>query len=537
MKQKKKKSFRLSATPALFFALAFSFSVFIPAVAQSSYPQREFAVAFSAHIPDLDAHSAYNADEAQMLTALAEGLFSYDPMTLEPVPALASSYNVSTDGLVWTFEIREEAAFEDGTPITAETIRASWLSLLRQGNAAPYASMLDCVKGAWEFRTGVSRLLPEIRAVNKRTLEVELVTPTAHFDRILCHHAFTAIHPDKGQVFELDEGDVFVPYSSGPFKVQSASGNEIVLEKNEHYWDSESVFLPSLKFLFIEDAEEATILFNQGKVQWLAGGLSLERLIDYSALVITPMFSTEYFFFKTTQDTAKNAAVRKALLQAVPWDELRAGYLIPASTLIFPVLGYPDVEGVVSYDPQQARELLIEAGIENPADEEPIVIFYPESSIYEEKTEILKNAWEELGFIVEKRAEPFALYYRQLRDGEYSVGVTSWIGDFADPIAFLEMFRPASNLNDSGWRNQRFEKLVVDAARESDAAKRYQLFAEAEQLLLDEAVILPLSHNPAVNVIDTDGLDGWYANILDIHPFKSMRFVPRSPMPGIALAE
>ena len=505
------------------------------AAAQEAYPQRQFTVAFSPQTPDLDAHTAYNADEAQMLTALSEGLFSYDPLTLEPVPALAASCTVSDDGLLWTFQIREGAAFEDGAPITAETIRSSWLSLLRRGSDAPYASMLDCVKGAREYRTGVSRLLPEIRARSKRTLEVELNSPTAHFDRILCHHAFSAIHPERGQAFELEGGEVFVPYSSGPFKARSASGNEIVLEKNERYWDSENVYLPSIRFLFIEDAEEATLLFNQGRAQWLAGGLSLEKLIDYSALSITPMFSTEYFFFKTTQGAAKSSKVRNALLQAVPWAELRSGYLIPATTLIFPILGYPEVAGPVMQDMDRARELLAEAGIESPADEEPIVIFYPQSSMYEEKAELLKRAWEELGFAVEKRPEPPSLYYRQLRDGDYTVGVTSWIGDFADPIAFLEMFRPASSLNDAEWRDIRFERLVALAARESDAERRYELFAEAEQLLLDEAVILPVSHNPSVNVIDPNELEGWYPNVLDIHPFKSLRFVPMPPMPGIAL--
>ena len=529
----KNKSFKAFA--ALLAAFAPLFLVFAQGLAaQDAYPQREFVVAFSGHVPDLNAHTAYNADEAQMLTALAEGLFSYDPLTLEPVPALASSYAVSDDGLLWTFQIREGAAFEDGEPITAATVRASWLSLLRQGDAAPYASMLDCIKGAREFRTGESRLLPEIRAVNRQTLEVELKAPTAHLDRILCHHAFSAIHPKRGQAFKLEAGDAFVPYSSGPFRVKSAAGREIVLEKNEHYWDSESVYLPSIKFLLVDDAAEATILFNQGAVQWLAGGISLERLIDYSALALAPMFSTEYFFFKATQGAAKSAAVRRALLLAAPWAELRSGYLIPATTLVFPIAGYPEVTGPAEQDMERARELLREAGVD-PAGEEPIILFYPQSSLYEEKTDLLKSAWEELGFAVEKRPEASASYYRELRGDSYTVGVNSWIGDFADPIAFLEMFRPASNLNDSGWQNARFEALVTAAARESDTEKRYELFAQAEQLLLDEAVILPLSHNPAVNVIDTNGLDGWHVNVLDIHPFKYVRFVPRAPMPGVAL--
>ncbi len=519
-------------TLALFFAL---FGAALQANAQDSYPQREFVVAFSSHVPDLNVHTAYNADEAQMLSALSEGLFSYNPLTLEPVPALADSWEESRNGRRWTFVLKDNAAFEDGTPITAETIRNSWLALLRKGDDAPYASMLDCIRGAREFRTGSSKNPPAIHALDSKTLRVDLTSPTAHFARILCHHAFAAVHPKKGRKFKLGAGEVFVPFSSGPFRVKSAAGNEIVLEKNKRYWDNENVYLPSLKFLLVEDAQEATALFNQGKVDWLAAGVSLDRLIDYTSLSITPMFSTEYFFFKTTQGQAKNAAVRKALLQAVPWAELRTGYLIPASTLILPVAGYPELEGAVSHNAERAAQTLRDAGITNPAAEGPIVIFYPKSAHYEQKTEILKNAWEKLGFVVEKRPESSSLYYKKLRGEGYTVGVTSWIGDFADPIAFLEMFRPDSSLNDSGWQNTEFEKLVINAARESDTEKRYSLFAKAEQLLLDEAVILPLSHNPAVNVIDANGLEGWYANVLDIHPFKYLRFVPRAPMPGVAL--
>lgn len=517
-------------------AVLFAFALAVPLAAQERpYPQREFVAAFSSLLPDLDAHSAYNADEAQMLTALAEGLFAYDPYTLEPVPALAESWETSGNGLHWTFSIRDDAAFEDGTKITAETLRDSWMQLLRRGEEAPYASMLDCVKGAREFRTGVSREEPAVRAPDAKTLEVELCTPTAHFTRILCHHAFTACLPEKGRRLDTGAGEIFVPLSSGPFRVKSAEEHALVLEKNPHYWDRGNVALPSLRFLFLEDAEESTALFNQGRIHWLAGGVSVEKLIDYSTLYLTPMFSTEYFFFRTTHSAVQNAAVRRALLQAVPWEELRGGYLIPASTLIFPVSGYPSPEGILACNPEEAEKTLRDAGIGEPAALDPVVLFYPESALYEEKAGILQTAWEALGFRVEKRCVPFSRYYTSLRTEEYSVGVTSWIGDFADPAAFLEMFRPSSNLNDSGWNSPAFEELFVQAAGEDDTEKRYKIFAEAEKLLLDDAVILPLSHNPALNVIDTNGIQGWYANVLDIHPFKSIRFTPRRPMPGIAM--
>ena len=116
------------------------------------------------------------------------------------------------------------------------------------------------------------------------------------------------------------------------------------------------------------------------------------------------------------------------------------------------------------------------------------------------------------------------------------LGVTSWIGDFADPLAFLELFRPASSLNDSGWNNPAFEQLIVDASSCKQTKDRYAKLAEAEKVLLGDGVILPVAHNPSLNVIDTNGITGWYANALDIHPFKFVRFSQRKVMPNVAYA-
>ncbi len=502
-----------------------------------TYPQQEFVVNLSSSVPDLDAHRAYNAEEAQILTALTEGLFTYDPYTLEPLPALASAWRISENGLSWTFIIRDNAAFEDGTPITAHTIVDSWISLLSKGKDAPYASMFDCIEGAKAFRTGKSGKKPEIHAVDDRTLYVKLVSPTFHFSQILCHHAFTAVLPEKGRVMKMDGKDVFVPLSSGPFKVSSVNDGEIVLERNLNYWDVRNVTLPSIKLVFSSDAEKMTALFNQGKIHWLSGVFSIDKIIDYSSLYLTPMFSTEYFFFRTTWGAGKNPEIRKALLKAVPWTKLRDGYLIPASTLVLPIAGYPEVEGLVTSDLDDARKILEKAGISDPSKEEPLVIFYPESSLYDEKADVLKSAWENLGFKVEKKSVPVFSYYDMLDGNDYTIGLTSWIGDFANPIAFLEIFRPESNLNDSGWKSGEFESLLVKASGEASPEDGYKILAEAEQLLLDEAVIIPLSHNPALNVIDTNGLSGWYSNALDIHPFKYIRFTPRRALPGIALRE
>jgi len=502
------------------------------------YPQAEFVANISASIPDWRPHQAYNADEAQILSAVYEGLFVYDPYNLDPIPALAESWTVSKDGLEWTFRIRKGACYENGDPITAGDIRNSWIGLLSPSLNAPYASLLDPVSGAVAYRTGVNTdpASVGIQAPAADTLVVRLSTPAEHLPKILCHHAFSAVH---ASVLGLDTAikpePGYRPVSSGAFRVESVSDKEIRLVKNERYWDAAHVYLPSIRLVIGDDASALTAGFNRGEINWLAGASVIDQILDSSSVHITPMFSTEYFFFRTTWGPGSDTRIRNALLLAVPWNELRSGYLIPAKTLVFPIAGYPELEGISTHNIDEAKKKLAEAGLADPASAPPLVISIPATDAFRSLAAILEKAWKELGFRVEIREQPYSTYYGTLRNDDYTVGITSWIGDFADPLSFLEMFRPGSSLNDSGWKNAAYENLIVDGSARKVVKERYAKLSEAEKLLLDAGVILPVAHNPALNVIDIDGIAGWYTNALDIHPFKFVRFAPKKALPGVAL--
>lgn len=510
------------------------------ASAQDDFPQQQFVANISASVPEWRPHRAYNADEAQILSAVFEGLFVYDPYNLDPVPALAESWSVSADGLLWTFQIRKDAKFSNGDPVTAATFRDSWLNLLSPALSAPYASLLDDVAGARAFRTG-SEKDPEkvgIAATAERTLQVRLNSPAEHLPKILCHHAFSAIHPSDLAVSAAAQPDAsYKPVSSGPFTITKTGAEEILLEKNPSYWDAAHVYIPSIKLKISEDADALTQGFNRGDIHWLAGAVKIDRVLDAAAVHITPMFATEYFFFRTTWGAGADSRVRKALLLSVSWEELRNSYLIPATTLVFPIAGYPEIEGVETYDLAAARKLMDSWRAENPAASAELVISIPESENYSALAAILEAGWEEIGFTVSVRTTPYGDYYNSLRSDDYTLGITSWIGDFADPLTFLEMFRPDSSLNDSGWKNSEYERMITEASGKKQAKERYAKLAEAEKLLLAEGVILPIGHNPALNVLDMDGITGWYPNALDIHPFKFIRFNQKKPLPGVALAD
>jgi oligopeptide transport system substrate-binding protein len=490
--------------------------------------QKEFVIIDSVQSYDLNPHTATYASEAQLLTGLYEGLFSYDPQTLEPLPAIAENYTVSEDKLAWTFTIRQGVKFSNGDAITADTIRNSWLTLLAPEKKAPYASLLDCIAGAEEYRTGAAAdsAAVQIRVTAPRTLEVTLHSPAEHFPKILCHHAFSAVSP-KQNVW------------SGPFIVESRTDSEILLKKNKQYWDAPNVALPSIKLMITQDFQYATYMYNIGQAHWLSDAIDYQRVLMPDTILIAPLFATEYLFFRTGTGPWNNPDLRNALIKAVPWDTMRETYIIPADTMIFPLSGYPRVNGIADQNMEEARELLEKAGYgKNSGKARPkLVINIPEYESYSKQLQILTEAWGELGIIVDTITTASDLYQDAIKSSDADMFLYIWIGDFADPLAFLELFRGSSSLNETGWKNDAYEKLLAEAAKLTDNSKRYKKLADAEQVLLDSGVVLPLSHTVSVNVIELHEIGGWHENALDIHPLKHIYFTHGRPPSNITWDE
>ncbi|MBQ9630466.1 MAG: hypothetical protein IJR49_02635, partial [Treponema sp.] len=182
--------------------------------------QKNFTIIGTSHVYDLNPHTASYSSEAQVLTNVYEGLFSYHPATLEPQYALASAYRISRDKLRWTFTLRENLRFSDGFPLVASDVRDAWLNLLAEKNA-PYASLFDIIQGAAEYRTGKgSRSDVAIKAINDTTLSITLVSPASYLPRILCHNAF-AVCKKNLNVF------------SGAYCIKSNKEGTLILEKNK----------------------------------------------------------------------------------------------------------------------------------------------------------------------------------------------------------------------------------------------------------------------------------------------------------------
>jgi peptide/nickel transport system substrate-binding protein/oligopeptide transport system substrate-binding protein len=494
----------------------------------------ELAVVFSRGEVELDFRKSYLTTEAQLYTALYEGLFSYHPRTLEPVPGAAESWAVSQDKKQWTFTIRENARYWNGDSLRAEDFRAAWLSLLEPERNSPYSSLFDIIEGAREYRLGAltDPARVGISADGDKTLVVRLISPAAYFPSMLCHHSFSPIHPS---MLNEDAWRGNRPLSNGPHYIEEFGEDRIVLVKNKNYWDEKRVSLNKIILKFAETGEDASYLWNSGEAHWISGDVDLEALTDRSGIILNPMFATHYYFIRSAEKPWNDYRVRRALSLVLPWDEIRAGYYLPAKTLIFPIPGYPQIEGLDKVDIDEAQALMTEAGYPMGVGLPELVIRITPSQDAERLGQLMAAAWfEKLGVPVRIDVVPYSQYFQSLKRNDYGVGSTTWIGDFADPYTFLQMWRRDSNLNDARYDDADYEELMEKSMVE-EGEKRWGILAEAEKLLLDRGAVLPISFSPALNVVDVNEIDGWYPNVLDIHPFKYLSFKAYKPLPGVAL--
>jgi peptide/nickel transport system substrate-binding protein/oligopeptide transport system substrate-binding protein len=499
----------------------------------------QLTVVFSGGDLELDPRKSFIASEAQLYTALYEGLFSYHPFTMEPVPGVAERWEVSEDKKTWTFKIRDDARYWNGDSLRAEDFRSAWISLLNPARESPYSSLFDVIQGAREYRTGQAADPSGIgiETEGDKTLIVRLAVPASFFPSMLCHHSFSPVHPS---MLDKEDWSGSPPVSNGPYYISAESviGKEpgsLILSKNTRYWDAPQVSLNQITVLYSGGPDEASALWNSGEALWIGGDINLDALTDLSGIVVNPMFATHYYFIRSAEAPWSDYRVRRALILALPWENLREGYYLPAKTLVHPIMGYPELEGLEDTDIEEALRLLEEAGFPQGAGLPELVIRLNPSLDAARIGELMALAWnEKLGVPVRVEVIPFRQYFQSLKAPGYGVGSSTWIGDFADPYTFLQMWRRDSNLNDAGLDDADYEALM-EKSMFQEGMERFATLAEAEKLLLDRGTVIPLAYSPALNIVDTGELSGWFSNALDIHPFKYLSFRPSQPLPGVAL--
>ncbi len=486
---------------------------------------RELTVAYYGGLSvALDPLHAFSATEAQLFTALSEGLVSYHPASLEPVPGVAHTWHVSDDGLRYRFLLRDNARFSDGTRVVAEDFRASWLRIIDPGEQAEYSLLFDVIRGVADYRAGIIGDAAQvgIRAISPGELEVVLERPAEHFLSTLAHHAFAPVYPVyRAQVGWERQAPII---GNGPFWLAEWQTGEMVFERNPRYWARSTVDLDRVRIRFFDDPRAIAAGFMAGDVHWAKYVEDNEQLAPF--VVANPLFGTTYFVFKASDPPYDDVRVRRALALMVPWETVRSPERtrFPTSVLVPRMADYPAVEGITAEDLRAAERLLEQAGFAGGAGLPPIVITVGSASVVE-LAKLLEDAWE-TGLAVDvtvAHVRDYDDYLAEIKAGAFTLTISSWIGDFADPITFLQMWTSASNLNDAGYASRDYDR-TIDRALGATGLDRLRLLAEAETLLLQDAVILPVTHLTTFSLIDLQRIAGWTPNLLDIHPFRYLGF-------------
>jgi peptide/nickel transport system substrate-binding protein/oligopeptide transport system substrate-binding protein len=506
-----------------------------PEAADNAEQPRELVFATLAGSLSFDPARAYTSLEAQVYTAIYEGLVTYNPLTLEPVPGAARRWDVSDDGRFYRFYLREEGRFSNGDPVTAKVFYDSWFRVLDPATGAEYSTFFDVIKGARAFRTGQHAAADQvgIRVVGNYVLEVELEEPAPHFLRVLCHMAFVPIHPFYQRDQEWQKRSSIV--GNGPFFVYEKSDSEIVFARNNLYWGRSEVKLDRIVMRLLASPGAASEGFNQGLIHW-ATSWDSSVLDDTSSVVFNPLFATSFYFFRSDSEPWTRPDVRRALALLIPWEAVRTEQIFfPTASLVYKIPGYPDVQRIEKTDRDEALRLLAAAGFPQGRGLPKLVFRVGAGGESERVAKLIGDAWKEaVGLEVEISTIDYEQYFASIKGDGYTIGQMTWIGDFLDPLTFLQMWTSDSNLNDARYSNSEYDRLVSEGSALT-GEERYAKFGEAESIILSTGVILPINHQPSLNLIDLDKIDGWFPNPLDIHPFRYLEFKGPQMLPNVVM--
>ena len=460
-----------------------------------------------------------------MILNAFEGLMVLDEND-QPVEGTAESMEVSEDGLVYTFKIREDAKWSDGEAVTADNFKYSWLRALNKETAAEYAYQLFYIKNAEKFYNGEATAEEVgINVIDEKTLEVTLETPTAYFPQLL---AFTTYVPLREDIVSANpEGWATNPetyVSNGPFKlVQWDMKDQLVFEKNGNYWDKDSVKLESLTFKLVTDDTTAYSELKAGNFDMVNSVPTneIEPGIEEGLVHVNPKLGNYYFAINVgKQDTLSedvkevlnNKLVRQALNLAIDRQEIidNVGKAEQIPAYSFVPQGITDENGndfasKEYYDPSdmegniaKAKELLKEDGYENGNGIPTIELMYNSEGAHKDICQIIQQNWEEIGVNVELTNQEWAVFLNTRQQGDYQIARHGWIGDYIDPMTFLDLWVTGGGNNDCGFSNARYDELIAAAKVETDSAKRLEMLREAEDILMDEMPILPIYYYTTV---------------------------------------
>ncbi len=494
-------------------------------------------------VGDLDPHLATNIAEVDLASALFEGLVAEDPTDLHPVPGVAERWEVSADGLGYTFHLRPDARWSDGQPVTAADFVASWRRVLTPTLAAENAGMLYVLQGAEAFHRQATKDFSQVgvSAPDARTLRVILDHPTPHFLSLLSHPIWLPVPlaaiTAHGSAFS--RGNPWTRpgrlVGNGPFNLKTWEPNKvIVVEKSPTYWEASRVRLNAIHFYPTEsvDTEERSFRTGQLHLTYVLpfGKVDTYRRTAPQFLRTDPYLNTYFVRINVRQSPLNNEPVRRALGLAIDRATLvqnimRGGQQAAATITPAGMPGYTPPPGMTG-NMESARAALAAAGYPGGKGFPPLELLHNTSENHRLLGEVLQEMWRrELGIEVRLVNQEFKVLLSERRAGKYQLLLSDWVGDYLDASTFLDLWRSDSGNNHTGWAHPEYDSLLFSAARNANPRQRAAQLQQAEALMLSAAPILPLYYNTHVFLVQPS-VKGWHPTLLDHHPYKHVWLEP-----------
>ncbi len=591
-------------------------------VRQGQIPPAEFTFNNDTEIESLDPAVVTGQPEGRIIDEIYEGLIRLGPKERKPLPGVAERWDISEDGLTYTFDLRKDAKWNNGDPVTAkdyvysmrrfldpltlaEYAYQAWylknakrysraargvevgdrveIELFEQpDDALPFArgtvlrgeltdietdaeasqEALDDPKQFTNVRTFVvaingserrfrvgegnkaegtetcNQLMLDFgevgfRAIDDYTIETVLQAPTPYWLNLL---GFYPLYPVNQTCIETHgPGEWTDPknlISNGPYQVEFRRlRDRIRLRKNEHYWNRDNVAIETIDALAVQSLTTGFNLYETGKVDWIT---KVSPLISRELFEADPprndfnpdaQFGTYFYNFNTSRKPFDDPRVRQALVMALDRREIVttacAGELTAQSMTPPGLPNYtpPECEGT---NLEKAKALLAEAGYPNGTGFPKIEILYNYEQQHQTIAELIRKQWRRgLGIDVATRNEEWSSYLSSTRQLKYDVVRRAWIGDYLDPITFLDMFVTGGENNNTDWGDPAYDELIAKAKSEADPDSRLKLLYEAEEMLMRELPVMPIYYYVSRSMV-APHVFGWYNNLEDRHPLWAL---------------
>lgn len=472
-----------------------------------------------------------------ILVDLYEGLVAEDAGG-RLVPGVAASWSVSDDGLIYQFKLRNNARWSNGEPVTAQHFVNALQRLASPTTVSTYAFLFEPIRNFTAISDGEKPLTElGISTSGPLDLTIELATPHPYFLQVLSLPvAFPLFDPARDPAMFQRPADFI---GNGAYVLsERAIGRPIRLKRNPFYWDVDSVKIPAVEYLAIDDGVAEYNMYRSDALH-ITASIPTSHFKNAVAsfgeeVRVAPSLGLYYLAFDLTEPPFDNLELRRALSMAIDREQLTT--LIgrgeqPAYSVIPPgIANYPTPKPYewqslnAEQRDQMAREALARAGYS--ADNAPrIKLTYDTGNIHEKVAITVSAMWREklgLDVVLEKKEWKHFLETRSQRS-QWQIMRFSWVGDYNDPSTFTDIFNSASTQNLSRFANPDYDDLLARAAVETDLPQRASLLAQAETLLLDNYPIAPIYFYVSKHLVKPN-IAGFDHSVINRYPSKYLSF-------------